>query len=114
MIGLDMDVKGEMLPLEKNIGQPLGLFADPEIHEGSVVLPPGGWLWLYTDGVKEAMDAEGRMFSLEPLQEASQAGGHHSAQEVCDMAWEALERHRGELDQHDDATLVAIRMNPDA
>ncbi len=109
-----MDVKGEMLPLKKKVGQPIGLFENPEIHEGSVVLPPGGWLWLYTDGVKEAMDVEGRMFSLEHLLEASRAGIHHSAQEVCDLAWEALERHRGGVDQQDDATLVAIRMKPDA
>jgi sigma-B regulation protein RsbU (phosphoserine phosphatase) len=109
-----IDAQGNAVSLQRSRGQPLGLFPEPMLDEGSVVLPPGGWLWLYTDGVKEAMDAEGRMFNLEHLLEASRAGIHHSAQEVCDLVWEALERHHGGLDQQDDATLVAIRMKPDA
>jgi sigma-B regulation protein RsbU (phosphoserine phosphatase) len=109
-----IDSRGNAVALQHSQGQPLGLFLEPILDEGSIVLTPGGWLWLYTDGVKEAMDAEGRMFGLEHLLEASRAGIHNSAQDVCDHVWETLERHRGGVDQQDDATLVVIRMKPDA
>jgi serine phosphatase RsbU (regulator of sigma subunit) len=101
---------GEPVPLEQSVGQPLGLFSEVTIEEKRVTLPDESLLVLYTDGVKEAMDDMGNMFGLDPLQDLLKEGRHRSAQEICDLVWDALEEHRGGIDRGDDTTLVAIRI----
>jgi len=105
-----MDAKGERVSLEPSVGQPLGLFSEVTLEEKRITLPNESLLVIYTDGVKEAMDAEGNMFGLDLLQGLIKEGGHRSAQEICDLVWEALESHRGGVDRGDDTTLVAIRI----
>jgi sigma-B regulation protein RsbU (phosphoserine phosphatase) len=105
-----MDNKGRFLKLEQRRGQPLGLFSDVTIEENRISLPQESLLLMYTDGVKEAMDAEGNMFGIDLLHEVLKEEGHRSAQDICDHLWDALEAHRAGIDRGDDTTLVAIRI----
>ncbi|MBP7034970.1 MAG: SpoIIE family protein phosphatase, partial [Methanospirillum sp.] len=50
-------------------GPVIGLLDDPDYSEGSVTLSPGDVLVIYSDGVTEAMDPDGKLFTEERLYE---------------------------------------------
>lgn len=54
--------------LELNTGPAVGLFPDAEFPEHTIVLKPGDLLLLYTDGITEARNAAGELFTVERLQ----------------------------------------------
>ncbi len=57
--------------LDRVGGLPLGLFDDIAFDQAAVTLEPGDQLVLYTDGITEAADSEGRMFGVERLDRPS-------------------------------------------
>ena len=107
---LVLDARREAIDLPHAPGQLLGVFPDPALDEQSVVLPPGGLLLMYTDGVTEAMDENGQQFGLERLRATLRAGARMAAQQVCDAVHQAVRAHNGAAAQHDDITLVAVQV----
>ena len=79
--------------------------------EGSFVLAPGDVLFLYTDGVSEAMDAGNAMFTEARIGEelASVAAGAVSCEAVIDHLLAAVRRHADGVEQFDDVTMLAFR-----
>lgn len=104
------DAHGTPIMPGRGQGQPLGILADPDLDTQTLMIPLGGTLLLYTDGVTEAMDGLGGFFEVDRLQKAVQANHHVSAQALCDLLVEAVEIYRGAAPQHDDVTLVALHM----
>ena len=77
---------------EMGLGQPLGILPQPALDLQTVVIPSGGVLLLYTDGVTEAIDPGGNFFETERLYEtARQTAGCHGA---GDLRSPAGGRHR--------------------
>jgi len=103
-------LNGEMIPFEIDEGQPLGVFPDPTLDQQSVVLSVGGTLVIYTDGVTEAMNEAGELFGLKRLHHAVREHCRGSAQTTCDGIMKAVMDYKGNLPQHDDITLVAVRV----
>jgi sigma-B regulation protein RsbU (phosphoserine phosphatase) len=99
-----------VVPLEKGLGQALGLFIDPVLDERSLILPPGGLLFLYTDGVTEASNPAGEFFQVQGLQNTLHAGDWTSAQDACDLLWNALQAYSGAVAPQDDVTLLVIKV----
>jgi sigma-B regulation protein RsbU (phosphoserine phosphatase) len=93
---------------EMGLGQPLGILPQPALDLQSAVIPRGGALLLYTDGVTEAVDPGGSFFETERLYEIACQTAGFSAQEICDRLLDAVTAHRGPAPQADDVTLVAI------
>lgn len=100
-------------------GLPLGMRADLSPPTGSTTVGSGELLVLYTDGIAEAVDAEGRAFGYLRLAEAVAAGG--GARTVHDTVLSSFEHHqgigqgrgRGEPRLTDDVTLVTLeRLDP--
>jgi serine phosphatase RsbU (regulator of sigma subunit) len=61
--GLETNGSTELAPHGRGLGlRPAGP-ADWEIHEG--ILPPKGWLVLYSDGLSEAMNDKGELYGLD-------------------------------------------------
>jgi sigma-B regulation protein RsbU (phosphoserine phosphatase) len=87
----------------------LGVLDDPLLDEQVITVPHGSSLLLYTDGVTDAVDAQGRLFGLERLKEALHASREAAAQLLCDRLLEAVLEYGGTTPQVDDATLVAVR-----
>jgi phosphoserine phosphatase RsbU/P len=104
-----IDATGAPLTLEMGRGHVLGLFPQPKLDIQTVQLPPGGTLLLYTDGVNEAMDADGQLFGSERIVAAVQGARETSAQQLCDQIVQTLTAYRGLAAQADDITLVAVR-----
>jgi phosphoserine phosphatase RsbU/P len=107
---LVLDRQGTPLRPPVDVGQPLGILPSVELDEQTVTVPPGGLLLLFTDGVTEAMDAQGQQFGEERLLAALGARGHGSAQDACQAAYDAVRAFCGDVLPHDDVLLVAAQV----
>ena len=86
----------------------LGLFREWDCSIGECTLRPGDLLALYTDGITEASDKDGKEFGEECLIERLR---QHSNQ-PCQVALEAITdevRRLNPTDQHDDITLILAK-----
>jgi serine phosphatase RsbU (regulator of sigma subunit) len=106
-----LDASGQLLELVGHPGQLLGVLSAPALDEQHIILPAGGTLLLFTDGVTEAMNAGGQMFGLERLRAALQANYAGRAQGICTEIWRTVATFAGDQPAHDDVTLVAVRLD---
>ena len=83
---------------------PLGLFADTEYTQETVSLRIGETLFLYTDGVSEAIDENRRFYGTERLETVLRT---HSANPVCAVR-DDVYAFVGSAEQHDDITMLAL------
>jgi len=104
------DAAGVQVPITHRPGQPLGLFLAIHLDTQTIIIPPGGLLLLYTDGVTEAIDAQGTQFGQERLQAVLQEKRSPMAQMLCEQLIETLSSYQSGLPQADDITLVALRV----
>jgi serine phosphatase RsbU (regulator of sigma subunit) len=95
----------------KATGLAVGAMPDAPYKTGAITLEPGDCLILYTDGVTDADDSEGRHFSKQRLVSLVLADGA-SAQSLVDSVVGALNAHVGKGSPADDVTLLAIRKIP--
>jgi sigma-B regulation protein RsbU (phosphoserine phosphatase) len=72
-------------------------------------LAPGDCLLLYTDGVTEAMDSDGCLYSDERLRELIVSGVGLASVQVAEQIMSDVHHHVGEAEQSDDITLLIIR-----
>jgi sigma-B regulation protein RsbU (phosphoserine phosphatase) len=66
-------------------------------------------LVLYTDGVTEALDADGNEFGVERTMQSVRASAGHGAQAIITRLIDDLRNFVGSHPQNDDITLIAIR-----
>ncbi len=86
---------------------PLGLVADEVYADSTLHLQPGDQLALYTDGITEAMSADGHMFGIERLDAVlSRCGG--TAQSLVDDVVDAVRAYTLGEPPADDQTLLGI------
>lgn len=94
-------------------GTLLGLFREWECAIAEYQLEPGDVLALYTDGITEAHNGDGREFGEERLVDSLR---HHRNQ-GCQQAVEGISeevRRLNPIDQHDDITLILAKCGPSA
>lgn len=99
-------------PLAKTVaelttgGPPVGLFDHATYDVGTVTVPEGGTVLIYTDGVVEARNNADEEFGLARLVDVS--ARHHNVDALLTGVMGALRIWSGECDQIDDITLVAL------
>jgi sigma-B regulation protein RsbU (phosphoserine phosphatase) len=91
-------------------GHPLALFPDPALDARTVVLPDGGSVLLYTDGVTEAINPQGDFFGLAQLHDTLLHMVDTSAQPLCDGLINLLAAYHATAPQSDDITVVAVKV----
>jgi serine phosphatase RsbU (regulator of sigma subunit) len=69
-------------------------------------------LLVYTDGVVDARDSQGRRYTLRRLRRLL-CSPVESADELLDRIEDSLRRHGGTPEQFDDITLLAMRRTED-
>jgi sigma-B regulation protein RsbU (phosphoserine phosphatase) len=99
---------GECAPIEI-AGVPLGAFAGSTYDEVTFDLRPGDVFIICTDGVFEAMNAEGCEFGSARLLDVVRQASALSSREIVDRIFAAAEEFRGDEPPNDDMTAVAIR-----
>ena len=104
-----VDPSRSLAPLPMQTGQMLGLFDEPLLDEGSVCLAPGSVALLYSDGLAEALDAQGAEFSPQQISDVLAGLPGARAQELCAALWEAVCGGAAEPAAQDDFTVLAVR-----
>lgn len=79
-------------------------------EEGTVILRQGDMLFLYTDGVSEAMNAQGEDFTEERLEEAVKKASAQSSSEIIRQVKSEVEAYEGGAPQSDDITMVVVKV----
>lgn len=93
------------------IGFPLGALVTQHYQEVRVKLDPGDVVLLLSDGVVEAMSAERELFGFERLAATvREMGSHLDAHSMLSSILDAVALHSTAADQHDDMTLVVVRV----
>ena len=95
-----------VLPMTDGIA--LGVVPDVRYREDAVLILPGDTLFLYTDGITEAVNADGEFFGLEGLQATFAAAPPKGSKVANDMVFEALHAFVGATPQADDITALAL------
>jgi sigma-B regulation protein RsbU (phosphoserine phosphatase) len=101
--------EGDVHPLEGTGGIVLGAFDDIHYRAKRAALRPGDGVFLYTDGVTEAMDAEGNLFSDPRLQALLAQHGRASSETITRAVVDEVQRYSASVPQSDDITTMAVR-----
>jgi phosphoserine phosphatase RsbU/P len=99
---------GEATSLKAS-GLPLGMFEDAKYEEHTVACGEGDLVVFYTDGVTEAVDAQGEDFGPDRLERVVSAQTGESADRVVSAIFGAVASHTKSLKAFDDKTVVAVR-----
>ena len=94
-------------------GTPIGLAEDP-YQERSVRLAAGDRLYLYSDGLTEAMDGAGAQFGEDRLLEAIARDRSIPLQEGVTALLGEIERWRGAAGAQDDVSILAVEISAEA
>ncbi|OYW68418.1 MAG: hypothetical protein B7Z40_03150 [Bosea sp. 12-68-7] len=100
---------GAVTTLPQTGGMAMGIMSGLTYEEGTISLEAGDTLFLYTDGISEAMDMEGREFTVERLLESLGASHRQSLDIVVTSVTDAVSRFVGDAPQHDDMTYLVVR-----
>ena len=94
------------------VGEPgliVGIMPGVEYPTGHVDLEPGDAVFMYTDGVTEAMNEDGEPLGEDELKEILSEASGKGAAEIIRYVVKELYEHVGDAPQSDDITCVAMR-----
>ncbi|MBR3125630.1 MAG: SpoIIE family protein phosphatase [Mogibacterium sp.] len=89
----------------------LAALEDTTFKERSFRLDPGDSIFVYTDGVTEATNADMKLFGEERLNAALNKNSGASPDELLKNVNESIEEFVGDAPQFDDITMLAFRYN---
>lgn len=90
-------------------GLPLGSFAGATYQEKTVRFTPGDMLLLLSDGVVEAHNANNELFGFERVEGLLNDSQPFDVRDLVELVLDRVQEHMGDMEQHDDITIVAVR-----
>ena len=87
----------------------LGAFNDITLEEKEIIMAPGDFIILYTDGVTEAINQKEEMFGEERFIKTIEANTNTSAEKMMEAIVEAVHEFTGDTPQADDLTLFIVK-----
>jgi sigma-B regulation protein RsbU (phosphoserine phosphatase) len=102
-------IAGNVLTEIGSTGRPIGLLPESSYSEGTIELPPGSTLFLYTDGLNEAADPDEIEFGNMRLRQlfVSQSGA--ATNEIPSRVLDAVTAFERGAKATDDKTIVVMR-----
>ena len=94
-------------PSRNESGPPLGVTEGTQFKQVEFTLEPGESLTMYTDGLNEAMDPAGQLFSVARLRQHV-VSSDGSPESIGRIVLENVRRHLGDRPQDDDMCLVSL------
>jgi sigma-B regulation protein RsbU (phosphoserine phosphatase) len=91
-------------------GTVLGLFTDLTYEQQQVTLEPGDLLAVFSDGVTDAINAEGELFGEERLVDVLSSQWEVEEIELTKRVLDEVDRFVGTAPQQDDITFIAARV----
>lgn len=101
-------IGGRLRMLDGGAGVLLGLFPGERYTTETVPLDTGETLFLYTDGVSEAVNPERKLFGVERLEETLREFRRCHAENALDYVSKALSAFAGTAEPHDDVTMLTL------
>ncbi len=101
----------EMVAFEES-GLPLGILPDYEYESCTLQIEPGDALLMYTDGINEAMDADGNQLTTETIVKEIKDGQVKTAEAIGNLVCDSVARHVGMEPAIDDMCLVCLDRKP--
>jgi phosphoserine phosphatase RsbU/P len=106
---LILDASGQVIEIPRRTGQAVGLLDNPIIDEGTVDLPEGGMLCMFSDGLSEArVGPDHEQFEREGVAAALSQWGSAGAQEICQRLWRIVQEAEHGV-QQDDFTVMIVK-----
>ena len=106
-IVLGPDCSAEYLPVDSNVAA--GVMPDTQFTQQEAQLKPGTTLFLYTDGLTEAENANHDLFGMDQTFEAAKAANGSSPTEFVQKVTTSVHAFVNGADQSDDLTMMAIK-----
>jgi sigma-B regulation protein RsbU (phosphoserine phosphatase) len=100
---------GELVRLDRLHGPVIGALEGLVYGEDEEALARSDHLFLYTDGVTEAMDPQGVLYEEDRLVEVLNSGEFDSVESLVAASTEDVWRFQAEAEQADDVTVLAVR-----
>lgn len=100
---------GEVVPLETE-GVFLGMFESPEYEEKSIVLEKGDKIFLYTDGLSEAKNAEDELLGTQRLTDIVRNNLWLSGENFFQKIIDDVKEYAGQTILGDDITMVLVEV----
>ena len=97
----------EELPLDDS-GVPVGILPDFKYESSKVSIEPGDVVILYTDGLNEAMDAEGNQLTTERMLAEVHSSQAKTPSAIKKVICDEVNRHMGVVNPIDDMCLVCF------
>jgi sigma-B regulation protein RsbU (phosphoserine phosphatase) len=88
----------------------LGIFEENTYNERTIPMRSGECLYLYTDGIVEAVDHNYRLYGNDRLEEALHLSEFFSCQQLIEDNLTALKKFTGGMGQSDDITSMAVKL----
>jgi sigma-B regulation protein RsbU (phosphoserine phosphatase) len=99
----------EMIPRLK--GSALGLMVGKQYLEDTLQLNPGDALYLYTDGVNEAMNSSTEEFGNNRMMDILRGTQTMDCQQMVDCMRKGIRDFVGDAEQSDDITMLVLKRN---
>lgn len=108
-----MQPDGKFEPLKNKHGLFLGAIDGMKYQEYTIHLKPGAKLFLYTDGVTEATNAEEELFGMDRTVEALNQKPNVSTKEILENVQNEIDGFVKEANQFDDITMLCLEYKGD-
>jgi sigma-B regulation protein RsbU (phosphoserine phosphatase) len=102
-------VRSDSIQQLPNQGIALGVLKGVQLKDELLMLEPGDVMLMYTDGITDALNAEGAEFGLEQLMDVLRTTAALSAQEIANAIMSAVSYFAGNEPPFDDQTLVVLK-----
>jgi len=100
---------GQLTVVPRTGGMAMGVISDLPYAEGEITLQPDDTLFLYTDGISEAMNRDGREFTEERLHASLSDSHQQSVEVVVTSVTNAVSAFVDGAPQSDDITCLVVR-----
>ena len=100
---------GEPVQIESTGGIALGVMEEMEFESATFTISKGDSIFLYTDGVNEAMNEADEEYSYERLEDYLKENSTGSITDMVDRNLESVKKFAGTAPQSDDITVLALR-----
>lgn len=106
---LHMALAGAVEYIDMPRAMALGVMEEVAYKTKRFVLKPGEAIFMYTDGVTEAVNESEEMFSGDRLVECMRRMSGHPVKEVCECLMESIDEFAEGTPQADDITMMVLR-----
>ncbi len=100
-----------VLPLATTDGIALGVMEDLQFSSKTITLQPGEAVFVFTDGVTEAMNSRDELFTEPRLEEILNRCSSEPATRIAEVVMQAIDDFSTGIPQTDDITMLVIRYN---